>query len=276
MRRPIVLLLALVLAAGLAAARPDAARAGEDSSAVAINTKDGSSLFRFAFNISRVAGDIVDNHNEAVAYSSCESCRTTAIAIQIVLVAGKPGTVTPTNVAVAVNDQCTLCQTFASAYQFVVGTGDGPVTFTKDGWKELARIKREIKALRREDLAPAELDARMKAIVQRLRAVLQTQLVPARERGGDDDEDERGSGDENDGEQRDLGADERPKTSTAAEDEGGDTITTPEPPPTTTVGETGTTPTETTPTESTPTESTPTEPAETTTTTTETGTTTGE
>src|SRR3712207_6568132 len=113
MRRPILFLLAFLLATGLAVARPDAAAAGGDTSAVAINTKDGSSVFRLAFAIKRVAGDVVDNENAAVAYSRCERCRSVAISIQIVLVTGSPSVVTPKNVAVAVNEQCTLCTSFA-------------------------------------------------------------------------------------------------------------------------------------------------------------------
>jgi putative peptide zinc metalloprotease protein len=246
MRRLTLVLIALALAVGFGAARPAEASAGGDNAAVAINTKDGSSLFRFAFKISRVGGDIVDNANAAVAFSSCESCRTTAIAIQIVLVTGSPSTVTPQNVALAVNDQCTLCQTFASAYQFVIGT-DGPVKFTSDGRKELAAIKRDIRALKDEDLSPAELDQRVAAIVDRLRVVLANELVPA---GAGDDQEGDGEEDEDAAEQRDLGEDEQPTTSTTEESGGTETTTTTP----TDAGTTATVPTESTPTETTPTE----------------------
>lgn len=237
-----LILLSLLVAAGIGAGMPATALADEggDNSAVAINTKDGSSLFRLAFDIQRVAGDIVDNENAAVAYSSCESCRTTAIAIQIVLVSGSPSTVTPKNFAVAVNDQCTLCETFASAYQFVIGT-DGPVTFTKQGRKELKDIRRDLKALAREDLSPAELDARVSAIVDRLRTVLQTQLVPKH----DDDDDEDGEEREDDDEQReDLDESEQPTTTSTVETEQTETTTVPTATDTTTTepAETETTP----------------------------------
>ena len=77
---------------------PRRAVASDDTAAVAVNTKDGSSVFRLAFSIKKVAGDVVDNANAAVAYSSCESCRTIALSIQIVLVTGDPETVTPENI----------------------------------------------------------------------------------------------------------------------------------------------------------------------------------
>jgi len=177
MRRLALLLAAAALGLGLAPApaQADEGRAG-DNYAVAVNTKDGSSLFRFAFAISRVAGEVVDSTNAAVAYSSCDGCRTTAIAIQIVFVMGDAHTVTPENVAVAVNYECTLCQTFAAAYQFVITTS-GPVRFTAAGSREVAAIQREIRALRNEQLEPAELKARLEPLIARLRRVLEQELV---------------------------------------------------------------------------------------------------
>jgi hypothetical protein len=191
-RRLTLLLLAVVLAFATAIARPDVARADDggrsgDNAAIAINTKSGSSLFRFAFSIRKVAGEVVDQTNAAVAYSSCEECQTTAIAIQIVLVTGSPSVVTPTNLAVAINENCTLCETFAGAYQFVLGTG-GPVRFTDEGRRRIARLKSEFRRLRDADLSPVELKARLDGLVAELKGVLETELVPIG-RGGDDEED---------------------------------------------------------------------------------------
>ena len=183
MRRSLLLLLALLLGFALAAARPVAAQAGEgasgDTEAVAINTRDGSDLFRFAFAVRKAMGDVVDDTNTAVAYARCESCRTVAISFQIVLAMGSPSVVTPQNVAVAVNEQCRLCDTFAGAYQFVVGTG-GPVKLTAEGRRELARIRYELRRLGRSDLPIAELRLRVNALADRVREVLRTELVPMR------------------------------------------------------------------------------------------------
>lgn len=217
MRRLHTLLLVLALALGLGAGLPAAASAdgrSGDNSAVAINTTDGSSLFRFSWDVTRESGETVDNHNEAVAYSKCEGCRTTAIAFQIVLVSSKPSTVTPTNVAVALNDQCTLCRTFASAHQFVKGT-DGKARFTDEGRRELNEVRRALKALKHEDLAPAELDARIDPLVERVRAVLATELVPVGSVDEPDDED-----DDRFGESSDLEPDQRPTGSSTREDHG--------------------------------------------------------
>jgi putative peptide zinc metalloprotease protein len=188
MRRLTITLLTLLLAAGFSAAWPAPARA-QDNTAIAINTKDGAAIFKFAFSVKRVAGDVVDNTNAAVAFASCENCRTVAIAIQIVLVTGDPSVVTPTNLAIALNYECTLCETMASAYQFVFGNGEN-MRFTADGRRALAEIRKEFHDLRKEadGLTLAEIDARVKALVERIRAVLQNELVPAGNSKRDDDE----------------------------------------------------------------------------------------
>jgi putative peptide zinc metalloprotease protein len=188
MKRLTIILLTLLLAAGLSTAWPAPARA-DDNTAIAINTKDGSALFKFAFSVKRVAGDVVDNGNAAVAFASCENCQTVAIAIQIVLVTGDPSVVTPTNLALAYNFECTLCETMASAYQFVFGNGDN-MRFTAEGRRALAEIRQEFHDLRKESesLSLAEIDARVRALVDRIRVVLQNELVPAGNAQRDDDE----------------------------------------------------------------------------------------
>jgi hypothetical protein len=195
-RRLTFFLLALLVALATAFARPDLARADEDddggrsrtNAAIAINTKSGSSLFKFAFSIRQVAGDVVDHTNLAVAYSSCERCKTTAIAIQIVLVTGSPSVVTPQNLAIAVNENCTLCETFAGAYQIVLGPG-GPVRFTDEGRRRLADLKRQVRRLRKEDLSPFQLKARLDGIVAELKEVLRTELRPIGREEHDEDVD---------------------------------------------------------------------------------------
>jgi putative peptide zinc metalloprotease protein len=197
-RKPTLFLLALVLVLGAALVRPPLAHADDegggssgDNVAVAINTKSGSSVFKFAFSIRKVAGDVVDETNAAVAYSSCQECETTAIAIQIVLVTGNASVVTPQNLALAINEGCTLCETFAGAYQIVLGTG-GPVRFSGEGRRRIAEITEAIRSLRQEDLSPAELNARLDTLVADLKEVLQTELVPVGLDG--DEEDDRDEG----------------------------------------------------------------------------------
>ncbi|MEA2289613.1 MAG: putative peptide zinc metalloprotease protein [Solirubrobacteraceae bacterium] len=178
-RRTLALLLA-VAAAVLGAIAPASAQAQArdgDTAAVAVNTTDGSTLFDLAFDIRKVTSDVVDQANEAIAYSSCTECRTVAISIQILLVQGSPTTVTPTNVAVAVNDQCTLCDSLALAYQFAVGGGDEPVTLTPRGWFQLQKIKRELRRLPIEELTDAEITERVDALMDQVGTILETELT---------------------------------------------------------------------------------------------------
>jgi putative peptide zinc metalloprotease protein len=177
-KRLLILGLSTALALGLAGFRPDAALANGDTAAVAVNTKDGSSIFRLAFAIKRAAGDVVDNGNAAVAFASCTDCRTVAISIQVVLITGDPEVVTPQNIAIAMNVNCTLCETFASAFQYVLTT-DGQVHFSPDGNREIAEIRRELHALRNEELPLDQLQARIHSLMVRLADVIRTELEPA-------------------------------------------------------------------------------------------------
>jgi putative peptide zinc metalloprotease protein len=192
MRRLTTILAALALALGLAVGAPASAHA--DNSAVAVNTKDGSSVFRFAFAIRRVMSDVVDETNSAVSYASCTDCSTTAIAIEIVLVAGSPSTFTPTNQAIAINYQCNLCNTFAAAYQFVI-QGTGPMHFTNDALTTMARIRKQIRELQDQNLDPFQLQAALDPLIAQLKDVLATGLVSGPPPDGEDNgEDPSSSG----------------------------------------------------------------------------------
>ena len=218
-----VLLAAAALSAGPATLAP--AAQAQDQAAVAVNTKDGSSVFRLAFSVRRVMGDVVDQDNVALAYASCESCQTVAISIQILLVAGDPDVVTPTNLAVAINDMCTLCETLASAYQFVIG-GNVKLTLTRDGRLQVNEIRRGLRELGRdEDLSIGEIQARTDELMEQLRQTLSEELVVSkRDRDDDEDRDEEGEDAmDEDGEEDEQ--DEEPEDST--------TTTTPSQTPTT-------------------------------------------
>ncbi|MBA2460236.1 MAG: hypothetical protein H0V45_00465 [Actinobacteria bacterium] len=183
MTRKIALLLSLLALALGAPGLAHAEGAGGDNTAVAVNTRDGSTLFRFAFSIKRVMGEVVDNTNAAVSYASCDSCQTVAIAIQVVLVSGSPDVVTPENYAIAINDSCTSCDTLATAYQYVFGVGDGKVHFTAEGNQRIAEIRRQIRQLRNSDLSIEEIQARVDTLADDLYDVLRNELVAAGKSG---------------------------------------------------------------------------------------------
>ncbi len=175
-RRFLTLLLAAFFALGLTAGAPTAALAG-DNAAISVNTKDGTTVFKVAFAIRHVMGDVVDETNGAVAYASCTDCAAVAIAFEIVLVEGNPSTVTPTNVAIAINENCDTCVAVAEAYQFVLGTG-GLVHFDSEGNKILADIRKELHSLKKEDLTIHQLQAELDSISARIADVLANHLVP--------------------------------------------------------------------------------------------------
>src|SRR5690349_17325160 len=175
-RRFLTLLLAALFALGLTAGAPSAASAG-DNAAISVNTKDGTTVFKVAFAIRHVMGDVVDQTNGAVAYASCTDCAAVAVAFEIVLVEGDPSTVTPTNVAIAINDNCDPCVAVAEAYQFVLGTG-GLVHFDNEGNKILSDIRKELHSLKKEDLTLDQLQAEMDSIAARIADVLANHLVP--------------------------------------------------------------------------------------------------
>lgn len=205
MKRLTLFLLTLVLALAVAAVSPatawaegddDDGNGSGDNAALAINTEDGASIFDFAFSIRRVAGDVVDETNTAVAYNECEECRAVAVAIQIVLVVGHPSVVTPGNIAVAVNYECTLCESLAMAYQFVIGVPED-FRFSGGAMREIKHIRNEIrKLLKQDDLSIAELRTRIDALADRLRVILREDIKRHEERKKRRDDDDDGGGGE--------------------------------------------------------------------------------
>ena len=150
---------------------------GGDNLALAVNTKDDSSLIKFAFDVRRIMNGAVDDANAAVAVASCENCLTIAVAIQLVMITGDPEVVTPTNLALALNVDCLACETFASAYQYVFTTG-GNVRFTGDGQQAINDIRKQIADLLEQGLDFTTLDTELGVLVEELYAVVDTELMP--------------------------------------------------------------------------------------------------
>jgi putative peptide zinc metalloprotease protein len=174
MRSTARLLLAAVVALAVVAAAPAVSAQSQDNTAVASNTKDGKSVFKLAFSVKKVTGD-VDAQNTAVAFASCEDCRTVAVAIQVVL-ASEVDAVAPENVAVAINYDCTECETLARAFQFVYGDGQ-ELEFTKEGKKRLHDLKKRVQDLKhRDDLTLAQLAQELAVIAAEVAEVVETEV----------------------------------------------------------------------------------------------------
>ncbi|HEX2040285.1 MAG TPA: hypothetical protein VHF47_11210 [Acidimicrobiales bacterium] len=166
-----------VVVAALVALVP-AAHGQGDTTAVAVNTRDGADVFRLAFAIRRVISETADTDNAAVAAASCTDCQTIALAFQVVLLFENPDELTTDNLAIAINTECSLCETLASAYQLVLTTG-GPVHFTAEANRRIQEIRRELLALRQSDLDVFEVQQRVDALYEELKQVVTTELVPA-------------------------------------------------------------------------------------------------
>ena len=160
---------------------------GPSNSAVAINTKDGSNLFKLAFSIREISSGPVVPDNTAIAYASCTSCQTVAIAIQLVFVTAPSNYVAPTNAAVAVNYLCNLCQTFAAAVQYVVNV-PGPVHFNDAGRELLTTIRDELRDLKKDPPPIAQIQAVLAQVKLQIEQLIRTGLVTGGDPHGDQHE----------------------------------------------------------------------------------------
>jgi putative peptide zinc metalloprotease protein len=168
---------ALLITLLIFAATPATALAGPDNVAVAINEKDGSSLFKLSFTVLRISGDDVAPSNVAVAVGSCSNCRTVAIALQVVLVLDDPSTISPLNMAIAINENCLQCLTAAAAYQLVVSAPSDRFKFTKEAKEQIKDIQDEFEMLLEGDLPIDLLLAETDALALELFTLVMEEIV---------------------------------------------------------------------------------------------------
>lgn len=144
---------------------------------VVINTVDSRFAHRARVGFARVTGQEAHNQNAAAATSSCNDCRTVAVAAQAVVVQRTDASdISPRNIAIAVNADCVRCETFAAAYQFVFTT-DGLVRFAPGAEQKMAELESRIRSVAgNEELSFAELEARIDALVNQTWALVKTEL----------------------------------------------------------------------------------------------------
>jgi len=88
---------------------------------LATNTTDGGIKYDVVYSMVTVKdGAPVDETNSAYALASCKACTTVAVSFQLVLIVGQTKTITPINIAEALNVNCPSCVTTAIADQIVV------------------------------------------------------------------------------------------------------------------------------------------------------------
>lgn len=150
---------------------------GDNNVALAVNDKDGKEVWAVRLKIVRTSKEVVDPVNAAVAVASCENCSTYAIALEGVLVWGDPEQVTPTNLALALNQDCSGCQTLASAYQKVTSYSD-KVRITGEGRRTIASLRQQLHTLRTRGLTFEQVVAEVERITADFAAVLEDEVVP--------------------------------------------------------------------------------------------------
>ncbi len=144
---------------------------------VVMNTVDGRSAHRAGFGVARVTGRESHNQNAAAATSSCDDCRTVAVAAQVVIIQRTNATViSPRNYAIALNAECSRCETFAAAYQYVFTT-DGLVRFSAGAEQKLSGLQSQIRSVAgNEELSFPEMEAKIDALVDQMWALARSEL----------------------------------------------------------------------------------------------------
>ena len=190
-RRFLPLLLVLAATAG-----PAGAALAADNKVTAVNETDSAQIFQLSIDLRRITEGPVIDQNIAQAYSSCEDCRTIAIAVQVLLLMDDIRQVVPVNLAESINYECTNCESLAYAGQLVLSTG-GKVRLTGDARRRIAEIEEALNALSASDASLFEIYAEIDLLVDDLKQTVIGGLVPV---GNQRDRQEPGTpGGESDG-----------------------------------------------------------------------------
>jgi putative peptide zinc metalloprotease protein len=153
---------------------PKAPGAG-DNQALAVNTKDGSTVYDVGFALVWVTDGTALNRNEVYALASCRGCRTVAVGFQVVLIVGQANVVVPQNISVAVNYSCVECITYALAQQLVLTI---PHALSADAMAELTALWERIQAFAAniENVPLAQIQAELQKYQAAILAIIRTDL----------------------------------------------------------------------------------------------------
>jgi hypothetical protein len=135
------------------------------------NCQPGSQLIQSQLQVVRSSGSREQPTNLAYAYSyGCSpGCETIAVAYQVVLVDEKDQSQSPQNGAVAINDSCTGCATFAYADQYAVDVPPG-THLSPEARRQIDQIRAEADQDVHANLSFADLDARLKELASELKS----------------------------------------------------------------------------------------------------------
>jgi hypothetical protein len=171
---------ALALATGgflAAGAEAEDSGTGPDQVIWAKTTGTNATDLLSGVQVGRYKGDNLQSTNVARADSTdCTGCRTVAVAVQAVLVKGNPQTQEPKNFAIALNENCVSCTTYAFAYQYVVATEERTV-LTYRGRERVATLREQIDTAAHSDLSPDDLNVRLRELAAEFRAAVDADLA---------------------------------------------------------------------------------------------------
>ncbi len=181
MHRRIAVVISII--ATVTMAGPPRAVAGETSGGanniVSVqNVTTGSLLAKARTSLVHDAGPTVANDNEAYAHASCTDCRTVAVAVQVVLVEGATTDFRPTNVALALNENCLRCATFAFARQEVLNPGRH-VEIGETAEHQIETIEAQIQGVAVSPEPFDQMTAHLDSLTQQLVAVVQGEVQRA-------------------------------------------------------------------------------------------------
>lgn len=142
--------------------RPADAQPG-NARALSINTADGTAVYDVAYSTVWVTGQDVHVRNDAIALADCTRCTSVAVAFQAVFVVGQSDVVAPVNTSQSLNYHCVQCRTTAVAVQLVVSLTELPDAATKT---RLDTVLQQLDQLTADlpHLGDAEIYARLKGI----------------------------------------------------------------------------------------------------------------
>jgi hypothetical protein len=180
MRRLIAVLTALGLfigAPGVVLAQDDDPGNGPDLVVKVDNSTDSTMRAKGRLKAGWTDSDTVESTNFAYATAhDCTGCEARAAALQVVIFVGKPSTFTPQNVALAVNQNCHFCGSFAYAYQYMVQT-DRRVWLSDRARDQIDSLKEEARDDVRADLPYSQIDANLADVARRFRAVVDGEVA---------------------------------------------------------------------------------------------------
>jgi len=161
--------------------------AGANNVVYVRNLVTGAVLTRARTSVAHDPGPTVANDNEALAYASCTDCRTVAAAVQVVLVEGPTTDFRPTNVAVALNENCLRCATFAFARQVVLSPGTH-VEIGEAAEEQIEGIQARIRAVAASSESFPDMTVDLDGLTEQLVAVVQGEVQRAGTTAGRDED----------------------------------------------------------------------------------------